>query len=108
MVILHALLPYLQAHLTYVCLVSLPGVLFLATDASRLLDSSDKLPSTKMADKALVTGASGLLGRQVLVAFKEAGWDVIGTGFSRAKPPTIVKLDLADADAVSGLLDSEK
>ena len=62
----------------------------------------------KMAKKALITGASGLLGRQVLTAFREAGWDVVGTGLSRTEPPTILRLDLANVDAVLELLDSEK
>ena len=61
-----------------------------------------------MPSKAFVTGATGLLGSQVLQVFKESGWNVVGTGFSRAKPPTILKLDLGDADAVSSLLDHEK
>jgi S-adenosylmethionine synthetase len=61
-----------------------------------------------MARKALITGATGLLGRQVLQSFKESGWEVVGTGFSRAKPPTIRRLDLADASAVESLLDEEK
>ena len=61
-----------------------------------------------MPRKALVTGASGLLGRQVYQAFDDAGWDVVGTGFSRAKPPSIRKLDLGDATAALALLDEER
>ena len=61
-----------------------------------------------MASKALITGATGLLGSQVLQAFEESEWNVVGTGFSRAKPPSIVKLDLGDASAVSALLDRER
>ena len=61
-----------------------------------------------MARKALVTGATGLLGRQVLKAFQEAGWDVVGTGFSRAKPPSIVRLDVFDEAAISSALDEVK
>lgn len=60
-----------------------------------------------MAKVALVTGATGLLGRQVLKAFEEAGWSAVGTGFSRSGP-SIRKLDLADASAVSTLLDEVK
>ena len=61
-----------------------------------------------MARTVLVTGASGLLGRQVLDAFKSAGWTIIGTALSRATPPTILKVDLLDAAAVSGVLDEVK
>ncbi|KAK4940735.1 hypothetical protein LTR10_019245 [Elasticomyces elasticus] len=51
---------------------------------------------------ALVTGATGLLGRQVLKAFEEAGWQATGTGFSRASGE-IRKLDIQDEDAVAQL-----
>lgn len=61
-----------------------------------------------MARKVLVTGATGLLGRQVLKAFQEAGWDVVGTGFSRAKPPSIIKLNVSDQAAISSVLDKVK
>ncbi|GAA6027212.1 hypothetical protein JCM8097_002489 [Rhodosporidiobolus ruineniae] len=49
--------------------------------------------------RVLVTGASGLLGRAVLAAFKKAGHDVKGTAFSRAGGD-LVKLDLQDEQAV--------
>ena len=58
-----------------------------------------------MTRKALITGATGLLGRQVLKAFKNAGWDVVGAGFSRARPPSIIKLDVFDQAAISSTLD---
>ena len=61
-----------------------------------------------MPSKVLVTGASGLLGSQVLRVFKLHSWIAVGTGFSRAKPPDIVKLDLADEVAVTDLLEREK
>ena len=61
-----------------------------------------------MARKALITGATGLLGRQVVKAFQEAGWDVVGTGFSRAKPPSIIKFDVSDQAAISSTLDEIK
>lgn len=61
-----------------------------------------------MAKTALVTGASGFLGRQVLQAFQSAGWDAVGTGFTRAKPPSILKLDLSDHAAVDSMLDKVK
>lgn len=68
----------------------------------------------------LVTGATGLLGRQVVRAFSyyapdSDDWIVKGTGFSRAgqqsvdaldgKPVgEVIKVDLADAGQVEGLL----
>ena len=61
-----------------------------------------------MAKTALVTGATGLLGRQVLQALDKAGWTAIGTGFSRAKPPSILKIDLEDQDAIDHALDDIK
>ncbi|KAI4157116.1 MAG: hypothetical protein L6R39_000779 [Caloplaca ligustica] len=61
-----------------------------------------------MANTALVTGATGFLGRQVLQAFENAGWTAVGTGFSRAKPPSTLKLDLEDHAAIESLLDEKK
>ena len=61
-----------------------------------------------MSKHALITGASGLLGRQVLKAFEVAGYDVIGTGFSRASPPKILKVDIRSTDEVGKLLDEVK
>ncbi|KAI8866523.1 NAD(P)-binding protein [Ramicandelaber brevisporus] len=50
----------------------------------------------------LITGASGLLGRAAFAAFTKAGYNVVGTAFSRTSPP-FVKLDLNDAEAVADL-----
>ncbi|KAH6666897.1 putative methionine adenosyltransferase 2 subunit beta [Halenospora varia] len=61
-----------------------------------------------MAKTALITGATGLLGRQVVKAFERAGWDVKGTGFTRAKPPTILKLDLGSEADVAKTLEEVK
>lgn len=49
------------------------------------------------AKKVLLTGASGLLGRQIYAAMKENGWDVLGLAYSRAKGG-LVKADLLDID----------
>ncbi|BGP16101.1 hypothetical protein JCM10213_007520 [Rhodosporidiobolus nylandii] len=57
--------------------------------------------------RVLVTGASGLLGRAVLAAFKQAGHDVKGTAFSRAGGD-LVKLDLNDEEAVKGFFSEFK
>ncbi|KIW68750.1 dTDP-4-dehydrorhamnose reductase [Phialophora macrospora] len=56
---------------------------------------------------ALITGASGFLGRQVLKAFSGSGWEATGTGFSRATGP-LRKVDIQDAEAVAQLFDQVK
>ncbi|OAP61770.1 dTDP-4-dehydrorhamnose reductase [Fonsecaea erecta] len=56
---------------------------------------------------ALVTGATGFLGRQVLKVFSDAGWKATGTGFNRASEP-VRKVDIQNADAVSKLFDEVK
>jgi len=61
-----------------------------------------------MAKTALITGATGLLGRQVIKAFERQGWDVVGTGLTRAKPPSIIKLDLGSSDSVAAVLKDVK
>ena len=61
-----------------------------------------------MAKSALITGATGFLGRQVLEAFKSAGWHSVGTGFTRAHPPSILKVDLSVEAAVASMLDEVK
>jgi S-adenosylmethionine synthetase len=60
-----------------------------------------------MAPKALITGATGLLGRQVVKAFS-AGYDVVGAGFSRASPPQILKVDIQDTGEVEKLFKEVK
>lgn len=60
------------------------------------------------AKTVLVTGATGLLGRQVVRAFQAADWTVKGTGFSRADGVTVHKVDLADAAQVEKALDETK
>ncbi|KAH0541772.1 hypothetical protein FGG08_003794 [Glutinoglossum americanum] len=62
-----------------------------------------------MTRRALVTGATGLLGRQVVKAFdRAAGWEAVGTGFTRANPPSILKVDLCNKDDVEKTLDAVK
>ncbi|GAO52305.1 NAD(P)-binding protein [Saitoella complicata NRRL Y-17804] len=55
---------------------------------------------------AIVTGASGLLGRAVYKEF-EKSYKVVGTGLTRAQPP-LVKLDLLDHEAVASLIEQEQ
>ncbi|OJD21778.1 dTDP-4-dehydrorhamnose reductase [Blastomyces percursus] len=78
-----------------------------------------------MPQTALITGATGLLGRQVLNAFQRdsANWKVFGQGFSRAtgtgtgmgagtaaadSEVEIVKADLLDEDSLVTLLERTK
>jgi NAD(P)-dependent dehydrogenase (short-subunit alcohol dehydrogenase family) len=57
---------------------------------------------------ALVTGATGLLGRQVIKAFASHDWTVKGTGFSRADGTSILKVDLSNAAEIEKVLDDVK
>ncbi|KAI0380817.1 NAD(P)-binding protein [Hypomontagnella monticulosa] len=57
---------------------------------------------------ALVTGATGLLGRQVVRAFERANWSVKGTGYSRADGSSILKVDLTDAQQLEAALENTK
>lgn len=57
---------------------------------------------------AVITGASGLLGRAVTTAFNRKSWSVTGTGLTRANPPAILAVDLSDAAAVAKSLDDVK
>jgi S-adenosylmethionine synthetase len=60
-----------------------------------------------MTKTALVTGATGLLGRQVVKAFQRQSWEVVGTGFTRAKAG-ILKLDLGSHEQVAKTLEEVK
>lgn len=56
----------------------------------------------------LVTGATGLLGRQVCKAFEFSNWTVKGTGYSRADGISILKVDLENSSEVEKVLDQVK
>lgn len=60
-----------------------------------------------MPQKVLITGATGLLGRQVATAFKRSGWTTICTGFTRSTAE-IRKLDINDDSAIQHILDKER
>lgn len=74
------------------------------------------MSDNKPTKTALVTGATGLLGRQVVRAFEgksvptelssQAGWkwDVKGTGFSRADGVNVLKVDLEKEEEVERVL----
>ncbi|KAM0278663.1 hypothetical protein ACHAQH_005050 [Verticillium albo-atrum] len=53
---------------------------------------------------ALITGATGLLGRQVVKAFEKREWNVKGTGFSRADNVSVFKVDLGNAAEVEKVI----
>lgn len=57
-------------------------------------------------NKVLVTGATGLLGRQVLKVFTRKDWEAKGTGFSRADGASILKVDLASTAEIAKTLDT--
>ncbi|KAH8731941.1 hypothetical protein GQ44DRAFT_269214 [Phaeosphaeriaceae sp. PMI808] len=61
-----------------------------------------------MTRTALITGASGLLGRQVQRQFILDGWKAIGTGVNRISPPDVIKLDLLDHAEIQRVLDEVK
>lgn len=57
---------------------------------------------------ALITGATGLLGRQVVKGFERENWTIKGTGHSRADGSAILKVDLAKRNDVEAALDRIK
>lgn len=62
-----------------------------------------------MNDKTvLVTGATGLLGRQVLKGFAKRDWTTKGTGYSRADGASILKVDMVSPAEVAEALDTVK
>ena len=56
-----------------------------------------------MSPKVLITGASGLLGRAVVNAFRSRAFDVYATAYSRASG-TVLKLDLCDPAATESTI----
>lgn len=61
-----------------------------------------------MSHTALITGATGLLGREVTKSFKQAGWLTVGQGWNRAAPPTILKANLEDPEDIKRIIDEAK
>ncbi|KAJ9151557.1 NAD(P)-binding protein [Coniochaeta hoffmannii] len=60
------------------------------------------------ARSALITGATGLLGRQILRAFERSNWAAKGTGLSRADGESILKVDLGNDAEIERVLDHVK
>jgi len=61
-----------------------------------------------MVRTVLVTGATGLLGREVVRAFQRAGWEVVGIGFTRARAPSTLKVDLGSEEETVAALEKVK
>eukprot|EP00435_Cladocopium_sp_Y103_P051633 s1074_g16.t1 len=55
--------------------------------------------ASRPAPRVLVTGATGLLGRQMMQTLSSTSWEVRGLCKSRAQPPTIVTCDLTQEEA---------
>ncbi|KAF2685292.1 NAD(P)-binding protein [Lentithecium fluviatile CBS 122367] len=61
-----------------------------------------------MTRTVLVTGASGLLGREVRRTFEIDSWTAFGTALNRPSPPEIIKMDILDAKEIERVLDEVK
>jgi len=61
-----------------------------------------------MANKRVfITGASGLLGRSVLTAFKRSQWTVLGSAFSRIKED-LVRVDICQQEEIIRIIEEFK
>jgi len=78
------------------------------TQAASILTLQDNCLLHDMARTALITGASGFLGRRVVQVFKSAGWNTVGTGLTRANPPSILKINLSESAEVISVLQEVK
>ncbi|CAF5082624.1 unnamed protein product, partial [Rotaria magnacalcarata] len=52
----------------------------------------------------LITGASGVLGRQVANRFTNAGWNVTGLAYSRANKNHLVHCDLTNTNETDAII----
>ena len=73
-----------------------------------LAEAPISYPVPNKHEVALITGATGLLGRAVLSAFKQRGWSVYGAGFSRADGQNMFKVDLENPRDIEWMLDSSR
>ena len=64
-------------------------------------------PPSIIAPCALLTGATGSLGRPLATAFAHAGWAVKETGHWCAEPPRVSRLDCTDEEEILEVLDHE-
>lgn len=58
-------------------------------------------------NKVLITGASGLLGRALVLEFSKHSWEVCGLAFSRAKDK-LIKVDLNNIEEVKKIVQNFK
>jgi hypothetical protein len=96
---------YLIADLKFYDVTPIPWIYILGSFAER---QTFQCRLSTMPKSVLVTGATGLLGRQVVTAFERESWTVTGTGYSRAKPPSTLKVDLGSQAEVTKVLDEVK
>lgn len=81
----------------------------VAHSSSLPASASVSLPSPKLRvpqpqsgrPRILVTGATGLLGRQVMEIFRDGPWEVRGLCKRRARPPNIIACDLTKDGAAA-------
>ncbi|XPT03546.1 hypothetical protein M3J09_012637 [Ascochyta lentis] len=89
-----------------------PPILVFDAVSGEYRDPSDSADTTAKIDAptrtVLVTGASGLLGRQVQRQFARAGWKAVGTALNRINPPDVVKLNILNAKDIDQVLDDVK
>jgi len=52
----------------------------------------------------LITGASGVLGRQVTNLFIDAGWNVTGLAYNRANKNHLLRCDLTNFDETNKII----
>lgn len=80
----------------------------LSTSVPKQNNGNDYYSDTMSDNTVLVTGATGLLGRQILRAFERSNWTAKGTGLSRADGETILKLDLNKDAEIKQVLEKVK
>eukprot|EP01095_Lingulamoeba_sp_RSL-Kostka_P012404 TRINITY_DN492_c1_g1_i1.p1 TRINITY_DN492_c1_g1~~TRINITY_DN492_c1_g1_i1.p1 ORF type:complete len:343 (+),score=102.43 TRINITY_DN492_c1_g1_i1:61-1029(+) len=56
--------------------------------------------------RVLITGASGLLGRELMESFKDC--ELVGTGLNRVDGENIIKMDLSNEDEIKSILEEKK
>ncbi|KAF3009627.1 hypothetical protein E8E13_007272 [Curvularia kusanoi] len=87
-----------------------PPILVFDAVSGEYRDPSDSANTTANVDAptrtVLVTGASGLLGRQVQRQFAQAGWKAIGTGLNRLNPPDVIQLNILSPTSITDTLDT--
>ena len=59
------------------------------------------------ARKVLITGASGLLGRELMRRFRREGWECKGLAYSRVRG-SLVRVDLCEREEVEGVVEDFK